>query len=54
MGPVTSRGDTVVVTVVSISPLPGVQQDIIISPLQLSRIPAPRGPVLWIERAREQ
>jgi hypothetical protein len=54
IGPVMSRGDTVVATVVSTSPAPGIEQDIILTPLQLGRIPAPGGSVVWVERDRQR
>ncbi|HEX9936248.1 MAG TPA: hypothetical protein VGB15_03975 [Longimicrobium sp.] len=54
LGPVTSRGDTVVVTVVSTSSGPSIQHDVVLTPLSLARIPASAGPVLWIEKAQQR
>ncbi|HET7229008.1 MAG TPA: hypothetical protein VFJ16_03365 [Longimicrobium sp.] len=50
IGPVMARGDTVAATVASTSPGAGLEGDLVLTPLQVVRMPRSAGPVVWIER----
>jgi hypothetical protein len=51
-GPVLTRSDTLIAVVVGTSAQPGIQEDLVTTPIAVVRVAARPGPVLWVERER--